>query len=166
MSGRGREHSTTKPLGSHTHSPELPSACSCPHERTVGGRWKCFWCSDVLLVLAELLKTVDAEVPAAPEPSAPEEEAPSTVTPTAPPLCWDEKSECVVCMEREVRARHTRGARAGVEDGVAQMWLLVAFFPQAHVTGAFFAQHRCLCTNSAGLCPGMELRVLALAPTM
>uniref|UniRef100_A0A8B9CST7 Leucine rich repeat and sterile alpha motif containing 1 n=1 Tax=Anser brachyrhynchus TaxID=132585 RepID=A0A8B9CST7_9AVES len=56
-----------------------------------------------LLVLAELLKTVDAEVPAAPEPSAPEEEAPSTVAPTAPPLRWDEKSECVVCMEQEAQ---------------------------------------------------------------
>lgn len=137
-----------------------------PPERAVGGRWKRFWCSAVLLVLAELLKTVDAEVPAAPEPSAPEEEAPSTVTPTAPPLCWDEKSECVVCMEREVRARHMHGARAGVEGELAQMWLLVAFFPLAHVTGAFSAQHRCLCTNRAGLCSGTGRRVLALAPTM
>eukprot|EP00075_Anas_platyrhynchos_P037125 XP_027326378.1 E3 ubiquitin-protein ligase LRSAM1 isoform X2 [Anas platyrhynchos] len=57
----------------------------------------------VAKTIPELLKTVDAEVPAAPEPSAPEEEAPSTVTPTAPPLCWDEKSECVVCMEREAQ---------------------------------------------------------------
>nr|XP_038020809.1 E3 ubiquitin-protein ligase LRSAM1 isoform X4 [Anas platyrhynchos] len=57
----------------------------------------------VAKTIPELLKTVDAKVPAAPEPSAPEEEAPSTVTPTAPPLCWDEKSECVVCMEREAQ---------------------------------------------------------------
>ncbi|NWZ20047.1 LRSM1 ligase, partial [Asarcornis scutulata] len=57
----------------------------------------------VAKTIPELLKTVDAEVPAAPEPSAPEEEAPSTVTPTAPPLRWDEKSECVVCMEREAQ---------------------------------------------------------------
>ncbi|XP_047910432.2 E3 ubiquitin-protein ligase LRSAM1 isoform X1 [Anser cygnoides] len=61
---------------------------------------------DILAVaktIPELLKTVDAEVPAAPEPSAPEEEAPSTVAPTAPPLRWDEKSECVVCMEQEAQ---------------------------------------------------------------
>ncbi|KAI6075890.1 E3 ubiquitin-protein ligase LRSAM1 [Aix galericulata] len=57
----------------------------------------------VAKTIPELLKMVDAEVPAAPEPSAPEEEAPSTVTPTAPLLCWDEKSECVVCMEREAQ---------------------------------------------------------------
>lgn len=72
------------------------------------------WCSDLLLVVAELLRTVDAEVPAAPEPSAPFEEPPSPVVPTAPPLQWDEKkSECVVCMEQEVRPRHARGAGAG-----------------------------------------------------
>ena len=59
------------------------------------------------LVLAELLRTVDAEVPAATQPSAPEEEAPSSVVPTAPLLQWDEKKpECVVCMEQEVRAQH------------------------------------------------------------
>ncbi|XP_035197482.1 E3 ubiquitin-protein ligase LRSAM1 isoform X2 [Oxyura jamaicensis] len=57
----------------------------------------------VAKTIPELLKMVDAEVPAAPEPSAPEEEAPSTVTPTAPPLRWDEKSECVVCMEQEAQ---------------------------------------------------------------
>uniref|UniRef100_A0A669Q544 Leucine rich repeat and sterile alpha motif containing 1 n=1 Tax=Phasianus colchicus TaxID=9054 RepID=A0A669Q544_PHACC len=56
------------------------------------------------LVLAELLRTVDAEVPAATQPSAPEEETPSSVVPTAPLLQWDEKkSECVVCMEQEAQ---------------------------------------------------------------
>uniref|UniRef100_A0A669QNG4 Leucine rich repeat and sterile alpha motif containing 1 n=1 Tax=Phasianus colchicus TaxID=9054 RepID=A0A669QNG4_PHACC len=52
----------------------------------------------------ELLRTVDAEVPAATQPSAPEEETPSSVVPTAPLLQWDEKkSECVVCMEQEAQ---------------------------------------------------------------
>lgn len=65
------------------------------------------WCSDLPLVLAELLRTVDTEVPAAPEPSVPLEEPPSPMGPTAPPLQWDEKkSECVVCMEQEVRSQH------------------------------------------------------------
>ncbi|KAF1635887.1 E3 ubiquitin-protein ligase LRSAM1, partial [Eudyptes filholi] len=58
----------------------------------------------VAKTIPELLKTVDAEVPAAPEPSAPFEEPPSPVVPTAPLLQWDEKkSECVVCMERETQ---------------------------------------------------------------
>ncbi|NWH65911.1 LRSM1 ligase, partial [Geococcyx californianus] len=54
--------------------------------------------------IPELLRMVDAEVPAAPEPSAPFEETPSPVVPTAPLLQWDEKkSECVVCMEQETQ---------------------------------------------------------------
>ncbi|KAM6046889.1 E3 ubiquitin-protein ligase LRSAM1 isoform 3-T5 [Theristicus caerulescens] len=58
----------------------------------------------VAKTIPELLRTVDAEVPAAPEPSAPFEELPSPVVPTAPPLQWDEKkSECVVCMEKETQ---------------------------------------------------------------
>ncbi|KAF1541879.1 E3 ubiquitin-protein ligase LRSAM1, partial [Eudyptes schlegeli] len=58
----------------------------------------------VAKTIPELLKTVDAEVPAAPEPSAPFEEPPSPVIPTAPLLQWDEKkSECVVCMEQETQ---------------------------------------------------------------
>ncbi|NXK26342.1 LRSM1 ligase, partial [Arenaria interpres] len=58
----------------------------------------------VAKTIPELLRTVDAEVPAAPEPSAPLEEPPSPVVPTAPPLHWDEKkSECVVCMEQETQ---------------------------------------------------------------
>ncbi|NXX02061.1 LRSM1 ligase, partial [Larus smithsonianus] len=58
----------------------------------------------VAKTIPELLRTVDAEVPAAPEPSAPFEEPPSPVVPTAPPLQWDEKkSECVVCMEQETQ---------------------------------------------------------------
>ncbi|XP_050763720.1 E3 ubiquitin-protein ligase LRSAM1 isoform X1 [Gymnogyps californianus] len=58
----------------------------------------------VAKTIPELLRTVDAEVPAAPEPSAPFEEPPSPVVPMAPPLQWDEKkSECVVCMERETQ---------------------------------------------------------------
>ncbi|KAF1537243.1 E3 ubiquitin-protein ligase LRSAM1, partial [Eudyptula albosignata] len=58
----------------------------------------------VAKTIPELLKTVDAEVPAAPEPSAPFEEPPSPVVPTAPLLQWDEKkSECVVCMEQETQ---------------------------------------------------------------
>ncbi|XP_014807844.1 PREDICTED: E3 ubiquitin-protein ligase LRSAM1 isoform X2 [Calidris pugnax] len=59
----------------------------------------------VAKTIPELLRTVDAEVPAAPEPSAPLEEPPSPAVPTAPPLLWDEKkSECVVCMEQETQA--------------------------------------------------------------
>ncbi|XP_052523614.1 E3 ubiquitin-protein ligase LRSAM1 isoform X4 [Tympanuchus pallidicinctus] len=58
----------------------------------------------VAKTIPELLRTVDAEVPAATQPSAPEEEAPSSVVPTAPLLQWDEKkSECVVCMEQEAQ---------------------------------------------------------------
>uniref|UniRef100_A0A8C3JGH2 Leucine rich repeat and sterile alpha motif containing 1 n=1 Tax=Calidris pygmaea TaxID=425635 RepID=A0A8C3JGH2_9CHAR len=58
----------------------------------------------VAKTIPELLRTVDAEVPAAPEPSAPLEEPPSPAVPTAPPLRWDEKkSECVVCMEQETQ---------------------------------------------------------------
>ncbi|NXN54815.1 LRSM1 ligase, partial [Rynchops niger] len=58
----------------------------------------------VAKTIPELLRTVDAEVPAAPEPSAPFEEPPSPMVPTAPPLQWDEKkSECVVCMEQETQ---------------------------------------------------------------
>ncbi|KAM6337177.1 E3 ubiquitin-protein ligase LRSAM1 isoform 7-T10 [Alca torda] len=58
----------------------------------------------VAKTIPELLRTVDAEVPAAPEPSAPFEEAPSPMVPTAPPLQWEEKkSECVVCMEQETQ---------------------------------------------------------------
>ncbi|XP_075572504.1 E3 ubiquitin-protein ligase LRSAM1 isoform X2 [Pelecanus crispus] len=58
----------------------------------------------VAKTIPELLRTVDAEVPAAPEPSAPFEEPLSPVVPTAPPLLWDEKkSECVVCMEQETQ---------------------------------------------------------------
>ncbi|XP_042642468.1 E3 ubiquitin-protein ligase LRSAM1 isoform X2 [Tyto alba] len=58
----------------------------------------------VAKTIPELLRTVDAEVPAAPEPSAPFEEPPSPLVPTAPPLRWDEKkSECVVCMEQETQ---------------------------------------------------------------
>lgn len=93
-------------------SSHLPAAIPV-HAGWVGdGQLSC--CSDLLLVVAELLRTVDAEVPAAPEPSAPFEEPPSPVVPMAPPLQWDEKkSECVVCMEQEVRPRHTRGAGAG-----------------------------------------------------
>ncbi|NXL43881.1 LRSM1 ligase, partial [Podilymbus podiceps] len=58
----------------------------------------------VAKTIPELLGMADAEVPAAPEPSAPFEEPPSPVVPTAPPLQWDKnKSECVVCMERETQ---------------------------------------------------------------
>ncbi|NXX53230.1 LRSM1 ligase, partial [Scopus umbretta] len=58
----------------------------------------------VAKTIPELLRTVDAEIPAAPEPSAPFEEPPSPVVPTAPLLQWDEKkSECVVCMEQETQ---------------------------------------------------------------
>ncbi|NXU32525.1 LRSM1 ligase, partial [Thalassarche chlororhynchos] len=54
--------------------------------------------------IPELLRTVDAEVPAAPEPSAPFEEPLNPVVPMAPLLQWDEKkSECVVCMEQETQ---------------------------------------------------------------
>ncbi|NWX51636.1 LRSM1 ligase, partial [Steatornis caripensis] len=58
----------------------------------------------VAKTIPELVRTVDARVPAAPEPSAPFEEPPSPVVPTAPLLRWDEKkSECVVCMEQETQ---------------------------------------------------------------
>ncbi|XP_059684703.1 E3 ubiquitin-protein ligase LRSAM1 isoform X1 [Gavia stellata] len=58
----------------------------------------------VAKTIPELLGTLGAEVPAAPEPSAPFEEPPSPVVPTAPLLQWDEKkSECVVCMEQETQ---------------------------------------------------------------
>ncbi|KAM9271577.1 E3 ubiquitin-protein ligase LRSAM1 isoform 2-T2 [Morus bassanus] len=58
----------------------------------------------VAKTIPELLRTVDAEVPAAPEPSAPFEEPPSPVVPMALPLHWDEKkSECIVCMEQETQ---------------------------------------------------------------
>ncbi|KAM6372469.1 E3 ubiquitin-protein ligase LRSAM1 isoform 1-T2 [Pluvialis apricaria] len=58
----------------------------------------------VAKTIPELLKSVDAEVPAAPEPSAPFEEPLSPVVPMAPPLQGDEKkSECVVCMEQETQ---------------------------------------------------------------
>ncbi|KAM6297020.1 E3 ubiquitin-protein ligase LRSAM1 [Aegotheles albertisi] len=57
----------------------------------------------VAKTIPELLRTVDVEIPAAPEPSAPEEPL-SPVVPTAPPPQWDErKSECVVCMEQETQ---------------------------------------------------------------
>ncbi|NXN90957.1 LRSM1 ligase, partial [Rhinopomastus cyanomelas] len=57
----------------------------------------------VAKTIPELLRTVDAEVPAATEPSAPLEEPLSPVVPTAPLLQWDKKSECVVCMEQETQ---------------------------------------------------------------
>ncbi|XP_026715947.1 E3 ubiquitin-protein ligase LRSAM1 isoform X2 [Athene cunicularia] len=58
----------------------------------------------VAKTIPELLRAVDAEVPAAPEPSAPFEEPLSPAVPTAPPLQWDQKkSECVVCMEQETQ---------------------------------------------------------------
>lgn len=58
----------------------------------------------VAKMIPELLRTEDAEIPAAAQPSAPEMEAPSSVVPTAPLLQWDEKkSECVVCMEQEAQ---------------------------------------------------------------
>ncbi|NWW83782.1 LRSM1 ligase, partial [Rhynochetos jubatus] len=58
----------------------------------------------VAKTIPELLRTEDAEVPAAPEPSAPFEEPLSPVVPMAAPLRWDErKSECVVCMEQETQ---------------------------------------------------------------
>ncbi|KFW07244.1 E3 ubiquitin-protein ligase LRSAM1, partial [Eurypyga helias] len=58
----------------------------------------------VAKTIPELLRMEDAEVPATLEPSAPVEEPLSPAVPTAPPLRWDErKSECVVCMEQEVR---------------------------------------------------------------
>ncbi|KAM9521780.1 E3 ubiquitin-protein ligase LRSAM1 isoform 1-T1 [Guaruba guarouba] len=58
----------------------------------------------VAKTIPELLRTEDAEVPAAPAPSAPCEEPLSPVVPTAPLLQWDEKkSECVVCMEQETQ---------------------------------------------------------------
>ncbi|XP_052670384.1 E3 ubiquitin-protein ligase LRSAM1 isoform X3 [Harpia harpyja] len=62
---------------------------------------------DILAVakmIPELLRTVDAEVLAAPEPSTPFEEPPSPMVLMAPPLQWEEKkSECVVCMEQETQ---------------------------------------------------------------
>uniref|UniRef100_A0A8C0BW52 Leucine rich repeat and sterile alpha motif containing 1 n=1 Tax=Buteo japonicus TaxID=224669 RepID=A0A8C0BW52_9AVES len=64
---------------------------------------KLSWCSEFLLVVAELLRTVDAEVLAAPEPSTPFEEPPSPMVLMAPPLQWEKKSECVVCMEQETQ---------------------------------------------------------------
>ncbi|KAM9370853.1 E3 ubiquitin-protein ligase LRSAM1 [Phaethornis superciliosus] len=57
----------------------------------------------VTKTIPELMKTVDTEIPAAPEPSAPFEELPSPVVPTAPPLQQEMKSECVVCMEQETQ---------------------------------------------------------------
>ncbi|NXY77226.1 LRSM1 ligase, partial [Glareola pratincola] len=58
----------------------------------------------VAKTIPELLRTVDAEVPSAPEPSTAFEEPLSPMVPTAPPLQWDEKkSECVVCMEQETQ---------------------------------------------------------------
>ncbi|KAM9218211.1 E3 ubiquitin-protein ligase LRSAM1 isoform 3-T3 [Leptosomus discolor] len=58
----------------------------------------------VAKTIPELLRTVAAEVPAAPEPNAPVEEPLSPVVPTAPPPRWDEKkSECVVCLEQETQ---------------------------------------------------------------
>ncbi|NXT47702.1 LRSM1 ligase, partial [Pluvianellus socialis] len=58
----------------------------------------------VAKTIPELLKSVDTEVPAAPEPSAPFQEPLSPVVPTAPALQWEEKkSECVVCMEQETQ---------------------------------------------------------------
>ncbi|XP_009072295.1 PREDICTED: E3 ubiquitin-protein ligase LRSAM1-like [Acanthisitta chloris] len=57
----------------------------------------------VAKTIPELQRTVDTEVPAAPEPSAPLEEPLSPEGPTAPPLQWDHKSECVVCMEQETQ---------------------------------------------------------------
>lgn len=64
-------------------------------------------------MVAELLRTVDAEVLAAPEPSTPFEEPPSPMVLMAPPLQWEKKSECVVCMEQEVRPWHMCSAGAG-----------------------------------------------------
>lgn len=62
-------------------------------------------------MVAELRREEDTEVPAAPEPSAPPEEP---AGPTAPPLQWDEKkSECVVCMEQEVRPGTAWGCSRG-----------------------------------------------------
>ncbi|XP_040975688.1 E3 ubiquitin-protein ligase LRSAM1 isoform X8 [Aquila chrysaetos chrysaetos] len=61
---------------------------------------------DILAVakmIPELLRTVDAEVLAAPEPSTPFEEPPSPMVLMAPPLQWEKKSECVVCMEQETQ---------------------------------------------------------------
>lgn len=93
-------------------STRLPAAIPMRAGRVGDGQLS--WCSDLLLVVAELLSTVDTEVPAAPEPSAPFEEPLSPAVPTAPPLQWDQKkSECVVCMEQEVRPRNTPGAGAG-----------------------------------------------------
>ncbi|KFZ69146.1 E3 ubiquitin-protein ligase LRSAM1 [Podiceps cristatus] len=56
-----------------------------------------------ILKRAQEILAVAKTIPA-PEPSAPFKEAPSPVVPTAPPLQWDKnKSECVVCMERETQ---------------------------------------------------------------
>ncbi|NXI59505.1 LRSM1 ligase, partial [Chloroceryle aenea] len=58
----------------------------------------------VAKTIPELLRTVDAEVPAAPEPSAPLEEPLSPAVAAAPQMQWDQKkSECVVCMEQETQ---------------------------------------------------------------
>uniref|UniRef100_A0A8C0BXW7 Leucine rich repeat and sterile alpha motif containing 1 n=1 Tax=Buteo japonicus TaxID=224669 RepID=A0A8C0BXW7_9AVES len=59
--------------------------------------------SDLEKVQDKLLRTVDAEVLAAPEPSTPFEEPPSPMVLMAPPLQWEKKSECVVCMEQETQ---------------------------------------------------------------
>ncbi|XP_068020180.1 E3 ubiquitin-protein ligase LRSAM1 isoform X1 [Melanerpes formicivorus] len=53
--------------------------------------------------IPELLSRVESEAPAAPEPSAPLEQPPSPAVPTAPPLGWEQKAECVVCMEQETQ---------------------------------------------------------------
>uniref|UniRef100_A0A5F8GU06 Leucine rich repeat and sterile alpha motif containing 1 n=1 Tax=Monodelphis domestica TaxID=13616 RepID=A0A5F8GU06_MONDO len=59
---------------------------------------------DVTKTLPELLKSVERESPEALEPVS-AEEPPDAVTPTAPPAQLDvQASECVVCLEREVRA--------------------------------------------------------------
>uniref|UniRef100_A0A8C6N752 Uncharacterized protein n=1 Tax=Melopsittacus undulatus TaxID=13146 RepID=A0A8C6N752_MELUD len=72
----------------------------------------------VAKTIPELLRTEDTEVPAAPEPSAPWEEPPSPAVPTAPLLQWDEKrSECVVCMEQEVRPRTCVALEQGWGEG-------------------------------------------------
>uniref|UniRef100_A0A8C3NJ42 Leucine rich repeat and sterile alpha motif containing 1 n=1 Tax=Geospiza parvula TaxID=87175 RepID=A0A8C3NJ42_GEOPR len=73
----------------------------------------------VATTIPELPRAEESAVPAGPEPSAPLEEPPGPAAPTAPPLQGDErKSECVVCMEQEVRAGTARdgagrGGRAG-----------------------------------------------------
>ncbi|XP_077643967.1 E3 ubiquitin-protein ligase LRSAM1 isoform X2 [Lonchura striata] len=73
----------------------------------------------VATTIPELRRAEDTGVPAAPEPSAPLEEPPGPAVPTAPP--WDEKkSECVVCMEQEVRAGTARGWSSGRREGGIQ----------------------------------------------